>query len=110
MPPVEDLRARLTGRFVILEPATAEHEEGLWEAAKDDSPLFRWMPVDLSTGREVVHDWLTGSIDATMTGKAVVYTILDADSSTRSDSCKPRMLPRGFLYPSFRVGAGRRWW
>ena len=82
MPPVEDLRARLTGRFVILEPATAEHEEGLWEAAKDDSPLFRWMPVDLSTGREVVHDWLTGSIDATMTGKAVVYTILDAETRT----------------------------
>jgi N-acetyltransferase len=82
VPAVEDLTARLTGRFVILEPASAEHEEGLWEAAKDDSPLFQWMPVDLSTRRGVVRDWLSDSIEATAMGSAVVYTILDAASQT----------------------------
>jgi N-acetyltransferase len=82
VPAVEDLAARLSGRFVSLEPASAEHEDGLWEAAKDDSPLFQWMPVDLSARREAVRDWLSESIEATTTGKAVVYTILDAATQT----------------------------
>jgi N-acetyltransferase len=82
VPAVEDLTARLTGRFVVIEPMAAEHEPGLWEAAQGDSPLFRWMPVDLSTGREAVHAWLGDSIEATASGKAVVYTILDAATQT----------------------------
>jgi RimJ/RimL family protein N-acetyltransferase len=82
VPTIDDLTARLTGRFVTLEPLKADHVDGLYEAAKNDSELFRWMPVDLSRDRDTVRDWIAKSMEAATKGNAVVYTILDADMQT----------------------------
>jgi N-acetyltransferase len=80
VPAIDDLTARLTGRFVTLEPLKLEHEDGLAAAAAGDSELFRWMPVDLSRSRQAVHDWVLESTQAAAAGTEVIYTILDADS------------------------------
>jgi hypothetical protein len=42
---------------VTFERLAVDHEDGLYEAAKDDSELFQWMPVDLSRARQTVHRW-----------------------------------------------------
>jgi N-acetyltransferase len=82
VPTIDDLTARLSGRFVTLEPIGPEHEDGLYDAAKGDSELFRWMPIDLSRSRDAVRDWIAASVQAARKGTAVVYTILDADTQT----------------------------
>jgi N-acetyltransferase len=82
VPTIDDLTARLSGRFVTLEPIGPEHEDGLYDAAKGDSELFRWMPIDLSRSRDTVRDWIAASVQAARKGTAVVYTILDADTQT----------------------------
>jgi RimJ/RimL family protein N-acetyltransferase len=82
MPTPRDLMARLSGRFVTLEPIALEHSEGLWEAAKGDSELFRWMPIDLSVSPGTVDDWVQSSLRATAEGTDVVYTIFDAATHT----------------------------
>jgi N-acetyltransferase len=88
VPTIDYLTARLTGRFVTLEPLEPDHEDGLYEAAKGDSELFRWMPVDLSRDRDTVRDWIAKSMEAATKGEAVVYTILDADTQTSIGSTR----------------------
>ena len=73
-----DLRARLTGRLVTLEPLSAEHEAGLIAAASD-ADMFRWMPVDMASSQDALRAWLRASIQESEEGRSVPYAILAAD-------------------------------
>jgi N-acetyltransferase len=80
MPQPGDLRARLSGRLVTLEPLAREHGPGLREAAAADPEVFAWMPVDL--GDPDTHDaWLAASLDAANTDRDVPFAILDAQTA-----------------------------
>jgi len=76
-PTAADLRGRFTGRLVVVEPLAAEHEEGL-AAAAGDAEMFAWMPVDMASSREALHDWLTTTLAAARAGREVPYAILSA--------------------------------
>src|SRR5438309_5060127 len=79
VPTVGDLRNRLDGRLVVLEPLAAGHELGLFEAARDGS-LFEWMPETLADSREQIRNWMTRSIKAAEEGREVPFAILEARS------------------------------
>ncbi len=72
-----DLAGRFRGRLVVLEPLAIEHEDGLFEAARDGQ-LFTWLPEDLGASRQHTRRWLTASIEAARLGTAVPFAILDA--------------------------------
>jgi RimJ/RimL family protein N-acetyltransferase len=74
-----DLRGRFVGRRVVVEPLAAEHEAGLVEAAVDPE-MFQWMPVDMASSREALHEWVSVTLAAAEAGREVPYTILAADS------------------------------
>ena len=79
LPTVADLRARLVGRLVVVEPLAAAHEAGLFEAARDGA-LFGWLPEDLGVSREGLQDWLQWSLEAARSGRDVPFAILSAQS------------------------------
>jgi RimJ/RimL family protein N-acetyltransferase len=79
LPTVSDLRARLLGRLVAVEPLAPAHEAGLFEAAQDGN-LFAWMPEDLGASRERLRNWLQWSLEAARRGRDVPFTISAADS------------------------------
>jgi RimJ/RimL family protein N-acetyltransferase len=64
---------------VVLEPLAADHELGLFEAARDGN-LFEWLPEDLAHSRERLHRWLTWSLSAAREGREVPFAILEAGS------------------------------
>jgi RimJ/RimL family protein N-acetyltransferase len=74
-----DLRDTFTGRLVRVEPLAAEHEPGLIEAAGDPE-LFAWMPVDMASSRDALHEWLISTLTAGREGSAVPFAIVAADS------------------------------
>jgi RimJ/RimL family protein N-acetyltransferase len=76
-PTADDLRARLTGRLVLVEPLSDDHETGLLEAARDAN-LFQWLPDDLSGSRDQFRAWLTASLEASQTDREVAFAILAA--------------------------------
>src|SRR5205085_4364805 len=78
-PSVGDLRGRLEGRLVVLEPLAADHELGLFEAARDGN-LFAWLPENLAHSREELHSWLTWSLSAAQADREVPFAILEAES------------------------------
>ena len=78
-PTVADLRARLVGRLVVVEPLAAGHEAGLFDAA-GDGPIFGWMPEALGASREGLQSWLRRSLDAARSGRDVPFAILAAQS------------------------------
>ncbi len=78
-PTVDDLRGRFEGRLVIVEPLAAEHEEGLAAAAVDPA-MFAWLPVDMASSREALHDWLTTSLAGARAGREVPYVIRSAQT------------------------------
>jgi RimJ/RimL family protein N-acetyltransferase len=80
-PRASDLRARLRGRLVTVEPLAAEHEQGLRQAA-GDGELFRWMPRDLGASPEQIRPWLDSSLEAARTNREVPFAIALADSGT----------------------------
>ena len=75
-----DLRATFTGRLVRVEPLAAEHEAGLIEAAGDPE-MFAWMPVDMASSRDALHEWLSSSLAAAREGSAVPFAIVAADTN-----------------------------
>ena len=75
----EDLRARLRGGLVKVEPLAAEHEDGLVRAATD-AEIFRWMPVQISGTRDALREWLSTRLAAARAGREVPYVILSASS------------------------------
>jgi RimJ/RimL family protein N-acetyltransferase len=72
-----DLRGTFTGRLVRVEPLAPEHEPGLIEAAGDPE-MFAWMPVDMASSRDALHDWLFTTLAAGREGSAVPYAIVSA--------------------------------
>jgi N-acetyltransferase len=74
-----DLRGRFVGRRVVVEPLAAEHEAGLARAAVD-AEMFQWMPVDMASSRDALHEWVTTTLAAAQAGSEVPFTILSADS------------------------------
>ena len=75
----EDLRGRLTGRHVTLEPLSAEHEPGLIAAASD-AGMFRWMPIDMASSQDAVRAWLRTSLQEGEENRSVPYVILATES------------------------------
>ncbi|MGZ4169146.1 MAG: GNAT family N-acetyltransferase [Solirubrobacteraceae bacterium] len=75
-----DLRGTFTGRLVRVEPLAAEHEAGLIEAAGDPE-MFAWMPVDMASSRDALHEWLFSTLAAAREGSAVPFAIVAADSN-----------------------------
>jgi N-acetyltransferase len=74
-----DLRGTFTGRLVRVEPLAPEHEPGLVEAAGDPE-MFAWMPVDMASSRDALHEWLISTLAAAREGTTVPYAIVAADS------------------------------
>ena len=78
-PTAADLSGRFTGRLVSVEPLAVEHEPGLIAAAGDPE-MFAWMPVDMASSPEALHDWLMTAVDSARLGREVPYVTLAADS------------------------------
>jgi RimJ/RimL family protein N-acetyltransferase len=78
-PTAADLRATFTGRLVRVEPLAPEHEPGLIEAAGDPQ-MFAWMPVDMASSRDALHEWLITTLAAAREGSTVPFAIVGADS------------------------------
>lgn len=74
-----DLRDTFSGRLVRVEPLAAEHEHGLIDAAGDPE-MFAWMPADMASSRDALHEWLTDSLAAAREGSAVPFAIVAMDS------------------------------
>ena len=79
MPTAADLTGRFSGRLVRVEPLAAEHEPGLIAAAGDPE-MFAWMPVDMASSEQALHDWLVTALDGAAHGREVPYVTLAAGS------------------------------
>jgi RimJ/RimL family protein N-acetyltransferase len=79
LPTVADLQARLVGRLVAVEPLAADHEAGLFEAARDGN-LFGWLPEELGASREGLRNWLQWSLEAARSGRDVPFAIRAVES------------------------------
>jgi RimJ/RimL family protein N-acetyltransferase len=66
------LLTRLEGERVVLEPVTAEHEDGL-RAAVTDERVWRWIYPDLS-----FDDWFAATLHVAETGKEAPFATVDA--------------------------------
>ncbi len=60
MPAFSDLTPTLAGRLVRLEPLTAAHGDGLFEAGADPR-IWRWMPCPVTATREGLSAWIDDS-------------------------------------------------
>jgi RimJ/RimL family protein N-acetyltransferase len=78
-PAAADLRRTFSGRLVRVEPLGTEHEPGLIEAAADPD-MFAWMPVDMASSRDALHEWLVSTLAAAREGSTVPFAIVAADS------------------------------
>ena len=79
VPTAADLTESFRGRLVRVEPLSAQHEAGLIEAAGDPE-MFTWMPVDMASSRDALHEWLTSTLAEAREGSAVPFAIVGADS------------------------------
>ncbi|PWU25373.1 MAG: GNAT family N-acetyltransferase [Candidatus Rokuibacteriota bacterium] len=70
------MAARLEGRLVVVEPLTAEHEAGLYEAACEMD--WTWMPVDASASQEVFRAWLEDALARGEAGLDIPFATVDA--------------------------------
>ena len=110
----EDLTSVLEGKVVRLEPLGRGHEEGLFEAARDER-IWRWMPYDASESRDTFHAWLEDALAATEAGSEGAFATVDAASgrpvgSTRYLALRPehKVLEIGWTWlspESWQTGA-----
>ncbi len=77
-PSPADLRVRLTGALVTVEPLSSEHLDGL-EAIATDAEMFRWIGVDISE-RAALEQWLGTALENAETGIEVPFTVRSASS------------------------------
>ncbi|HEX4036323.1 MAG TPA: GNAT family N-acetyltransferase [Solirubrobacteraceae bacterium] len=73
-----DLKPRLEGRIVTLEPLRIEHREALLEAARP-TEAWDWWSVDMSTPA-AVEAWLQSSLEAAERGERAPFATLDSTS------------------------------
>jgi RimJ/RimL family protein N-acetyltransferase len=76
-PRAADLRRRLVGRLVVLEPLRLDHESGLVDAAQD-AEVFTWLPEDMASSAEHLRRWLARAVEAAELGREAPYAILQA--------------------------------
>lgn len=62
----------LEGRIVTLEPLTAGHEEGLWEASRDPA-LWRWLPIVQPATRVELRAWLNDALARVEAGLDIAF-------------------------------------
>jgi N-acetyltransferase len=74
----EGLSARLDGQVVVMEPLRPEHEEGLYEAARDMD--WSWMFVDAARSRESFHAYFEAARANQRSGVEVPFATLDAQT------------------------------
>lgn len=74
----EGIARPLEGSLVVLEPLREGHEEGLFEAARENPDIWRWLPYDASEGREAFRGWLEDAIVASEKGTEAAFATLDA--------------------------------
>ena len=80
----EDLTGVLEGEIVRLEPLAWRHEEGLFEAARDER-VWRWIPFPSGDGlyypassREDFRPWLENALARSQAGTEGAFATLDA--------------------------------
>jgi N-acetyltransferase len=102
----EDLTSVLEGKVVRLEPLGRRHEEGLFEAAKDER-IWRWMPYDASESGDTFHAWLEDALAASEAGTEGAFATVDVQTgrhvgSTRYLALRPdhRVLEIGWTWLS----------
>jgi RimJ/RimL family protein N-acetyltransferase len=87
-----ELRERLEGRLIVLEPIAAEHEPAM-RAAAADPVVWRWMQVDAST-EDGFDVWFRHALRNAETGTEVPFATVDRESgrvlgSTRFLTLRP---------------------
>jgi N-acetyltransferase len=73
----KNLASVLEGKLVRLEPLARRHEEGLFEAARDER-VWRWMPYDPSGSSESFHAWLEDALATSSVGTEATFATVDA--------------------------------
>ena len=66
---------KLEGELVRLEPMSAEHEEGLWEASRDPE-TWRWLSVFKPETREQMHRYVERALAAQAAGIEMPFTTI----------------------------------
>ncbi|QIN84807.1 GNAT family N-acetyltransferase [Rubrobacter tropicus] len=110
----ENLTEVLEGGIVRLEPLAKRHEEGLFEAARDER-IWAWMQYGTALGREEFGSWIDDAISRSAAGFEGAFATIDIGSgepigSTRYLALRPghRGLEIGWtwLAPTYwRTGA-----
>lgn len=107
-----NLRARIEGEIVVIEPLAAEHEPGLF-AAGQDREMWTFLTAfpDAYENRERFHRWMEEALAASAAGTEAAWAILSRASgqpigSTRYMALRPehRGLEIGWTW------LGRSWW
>ena len=83
----------LEGEVVQLEPLAMRHEEGLFEAARDER-IWAWMPQDAPGDRGEFRGWMEEALARSEAGLDVAFATLDAKTgepigSTRYLALRP---------------------
>src|ERR687889_907684 len=100
----KNLGSVLEGEIVRLEPLARRHEEGLFEAARDER-VWRWMLYDAGGSRQRFHAWLEDALAASSAGTEAAFATVDAGTgepagSTRYLALRPehRVLEIGWTW------------
>jgi RimJ/RimL family protein N-acetyltransferase len=81
----------LEGRIVRLQPLSAEHVDGLWEASRDPQ-TWRWLSVVQPSTREAFDAWVDDAVAARDAGTEIPLVTLRGDrvvGSTRLLALRP---------------------
>jgi RimJ/RimL family protein N-acetyltransferase len=83
----------LTGSIVRLEPLSREHEQGLWEASRDER-TWRWFSIDQPRTRTELRDYLEAALASAAAGAEIPFaTVRQEDGrilgSTRFLALRP---------------------
>lgn len=73
----KNLAGVMNGKTVRLEPLKLQHEQGLFEAARDPE-VWRWMPRDPSQDREDFRWWFRDVLALSETGVEAAFATVDA--------------------------------
>ena len=72
--------ATLTGELVRLEPLSAAHADGLWDASRD-AATWRWLPISRPETREELDAWLGAALAAAAAGAELPFVTICHEGS-----------------------------